>query len=891
MSKELITEDVKEESKELVYKAVVEKKKPISVIWILPLIILGILSWIAYESYMKKGTNITVVFKSAEGLKEGVTPLEYKGLQLGKVTKIDMHEDLKNVKVNILVRSDVAKYVANESSEFWIKKPTISLTKVSGLNTLISGYKIELSPKLKTQDEYEKSEEKLDFTGLDTQPNDELDNEGYYISLMASDKDNVEVGTPIFYNKFQIGEIISKEFVYEKVYFTAYIYDKFNYLINKSSKFVINEALKVNYGASGLNIELGSLYSALVGGITVVTMNKDEEKILKDEVYLLYSNKDDLKPKEYFHINFPEAKGIDEGTSIIFKGIEIGKVIEVALHKDSLNSKAFVYEEYKYLLTKNTKFFLEKPTISLEGIENLGNIIKGNYIGIEYKKGDFKNTFTAIDKKDINNVNDNIRIELLSENLNSISEKSKVYYKNIQIGKVEKYALSSDLKNVKISILIDEEYKDLVNDHNLFYDMSSKLVELKNLNLNINYSGVEPLLNGAIGLVGEKRKDSKVTKKEFKLYSSYKDVEKLKRVYNTGFIEEVEFDNDFLLKTDMAILYKNQEIGFVKDISFDDKKSKVSLFIYNEFKKYITKNSRFYKKSSVNFKASLSGVLFEVDNFSSLIDGSIELDNTSTKAFEKIQIFANEDKMNNSINSITIVFDDVEGLQKDFSQLTYKGVNVGKVTDVKLNDKEQVEVKALIYDDFDSFAKEETIYYLKKPKITLQEITNVGATIMAVNIGVIKSLKQNHQTKFQGLDEQPSVDTSHFGTIFKIEDPTASSVNLDAPVYYKNVQIGKVNKIDLSSDGSKVIVDCLIYDKYKKLIRKNSQFYDISGFEMKFSIFSGSTVESNTFTSLLKGGLVVVTPYEYEEIANPNDKFTLVKTLREDWKSISPSIK
>ena len=33
-----------------------------------------------------------------------------------------MHEDLKSVKVNILVNSDVARYVANEGSEFWIKK-------------------------------------------------------------------------------------------------------------------------------------------------------------------------------------------------------------------------------------------------------------------------------------------------------------------------------------------------------------------------------------------------------------------------------------------------------------------------------------------------------------------------------------------------------------------------------------------------------------------------------------------------------------------------------------------------------------------------------------------------------------------------------------------------
>ncbi len=874
-----------------VYEPKIEDKKAVSFIWILPLIIMGILGWIAYESYMKKGTNIRVIFKSAEGLKEGVTTLEYKGLQLGKVTKISMHEDLKSVKVNILVDNEVAKYVASEGSSFWIKKPTVSLTKISGLNTLISGYKIELSPTFKTHEEYDKGNPKYNFEGLDTQPNDELDNDGYYVSLIANDKDNVEVGTPIFYNNFQIGEITAKEFIFEKVYFTAYVYDKFNYLVNRSSQFFINEALKVSYGASGLNIEVGSLYSALVGGVTVITPDKNEAKITKEEAYILYGKKDDLKNKVFFNISFKDAAGIEQNTPIIFKGIEIGKITEVKLNKENLDSKAFIYEEYKYLLTNKTKFFVEEPSVSFDGVKNLGNIVKGNFVSLDYVKGEYKNSFTAINKKDINKSANLIKVELLSENLNSISNKSKIYYKNIEIGKVDNYVLTPDLKNVKITILIDEKYKDLINDNTLFYDMSSKLVEMKSLNLNINYSGVEPLLNGAIGLVGEKKDGAKLSNKEFKLYSSYKDVEKLKRIYNTGFTIESTFDNDFEIKQDMAIMYKNQEIGFVKEIKFDDKKSKVNLFIYSEFKKYITNKSRFYKKGVVNLKASLSGVLFEVDNFSSLIDGSIHLDTESNVTFEKPQIFSSEDEMKNSTNSITIVFDDVEGLQENFSQLTYKGVNVGKVTNVKLNEKQQVEVKAMIYDDFASFAKTGTVYFLKKPRISLQEVANAGSTIMAVNIGVIKSDNQTVQTRFDGLVNQPSVETSHFGTVFKVEDITASSVNVDAPVYYKNVQIGKVSKIDLSEDGSKVVVDCLIYDKYKKLIRKNSEFYDISGFEMKFSIFSGSKVESNTFTSLLKGGLVVVTPYEYGDIANPKDKFTLVKTLREDWKSISPSIK
>lgn len=878
--------------KAVVYKPKLVEKNKLSFIWILPLIILGVLGWIAYESYAKKGTNITVVFKSAEGLKENITPLEYKGLQLGKVTKISMHEDLQSVKVNILVNNDVARYVANEGSKFWIKKPTISLTKISGLNTLISGYKIELSPRFKTQDDYNKGAYQDYFEGLDTQPNDEWELNGYYINLIASnDKDNIEVGTPIFYNKFQIGEIVAKEFRYEKVFLSAYIYDKFNYLVNKSSKFVMNEALKVNYGASGLNIELGSLYSALVGGITVITSNKDDAKIENSDIYEVYASKDDLKNKEEFTINFTDVSGIEANTPIMFKGIEIGKILEVNLNKDVLTTKAYVYDEYKYILTDKTRFFVEEPTISLDGVKNLGNIIKGNFISLDYKNGEFSNTFNAINKKDLNKSYNTIKLELLSENLNSISLNSKVFYKNIVIGRVDNYALTPDLKNVKITVLIDSKYKDLLNDYNLFYDMSSKIVEIKSMNLNINYSGVEPLLNGAIGLIADKRGDAELTKKEFKLYNSYKEVERLKRFYNTGFTIEASFDNSFEIKQDMAIVYKNQEIGFVKDIKFDDKKSKVNLFIYSPFKKYITDKSRFYKKGVVDFKASLSGVLFEVDNFTSLIDGSIHLDTTSTQSFEKFEIYGNEDEMKNSTNSLTIVFDDVEGLQENFSQLTYKGVNVGKVKKISLNSKQQIEVKALIYDDFSSFAKEGTVFYLKKPRISLQEVANVGSTIMAVNIGVIKSESSNIQTVFKGTQNQPSVEKSHLGTVYKVEDATASSVNVDAPVYYKNVQIGKVSKIDLSEDGSKVVVDCLIFDKYTKLIRKNSEFYDISGFEMKFSILTGSKIESNTFTSLLKGGLVVVTPYEYSQLADPGEKFTLVKTLRDDWKSISPSIK
>lgn len=883
MSQEKIEHD------DLVYKAK-EKEKTVSFIWILPVIILGILAWIAYESYMKKGTNIEIVFKSAEGLKEGVTALEYKGLQLGKVTKIDIN-DINSVKVNILVKSDAAKFVASKGSRFWIKKPTISLTKVSGLSTLISGNKIEFSPRFRTVEEFDKVEEQYIFEGLDTKPLDNFLDNGYYVSLIATNKDNVQIGTPLFYNTYQIGEIVSNEFEDEKVYLKAYIYDKFNYLVNQSSKFIMNEALKVKYGPAGLKIQLGSVYSAFVGGITVVTKDKAASKIQKDENYRLYSSKEELKEKVSFNIKFLNADGIDVETPIIYKGIKIGELTHVELTPYDISTKAFLYKKYRYLLSKNSKFYISKPQVNFDEVKNLGNIVKGNYVTLIYEKGEFTDSFESQGILDIKQTQGDIRYTLYSQNLGSISQNSKVYYKNIPIGKVENYSLTNDLKQVKINILIQSKYSRLINNHTLFYDMSSKLVELKGFDLDVNYPGIKPLLNGSIAILDVKRSDKKRNKKSFKLYTSYKDVEQLKRLHNTGSTIDAYFDNSFKVKKDMAVVYKNQEIGFVKQVVFNDKKSKAKLFIYSKYKSYINKNSAFYKKGVFDFKASLNGVIFEMDNFTSLLEGSIHLEKKSKKAYKTYKIYSSKDELKNSSNTVTILFDDVEGLHEEFSMLLYKGVKVGKVTSVYLNSKEQVVVKAQIFENFSSFAKKGTIFFLKKPKISLEEVSNVGSTVMAVNIGIIQSKSSTYSTSFKGYDKMPSVEKSQYGKIFKVISPYASSVNEGAPVYYKNVKIGKVNKIDLSSDASKVIMDCLIYDKYAKFIRKNSEFYDISGFSMKFSLFSESYVESNTFTSILKGGLVVVTPVLYERKATIKDRFILHKDLRKDWQEISPSIK
>lgn len=247
--------------------------------------------------------------------------------------------------------------------------------------------------------------------------------------------------------------------------------------------------------------------------------------------------------------------------------------------------------------------------------------------------------------------------------------------------------------------------------------------------------------------------------------------------------------------------------------------------------------------------------------------------------------------MKNSSNTLSILFDDVEGLKPNFSKLTYKGVDIGKVTNISLTSKNKVLVKVQVFKNYDKFARKGTVFYLKKPKISLTEIKNVGSTIMPVDIGVISSKQSLAKNDFIGFDSLEDSKKVENGIVLKVVSNDPISIQQDAPIYYKNVQIGKVNKVKLGFYGDKTFIDCFVYDKYKHLVRINSSFYDISGLKLKFSIFSGTEIQTNTFSSLLKGGLMVVTPYDYDDIATPKDSFILQKELIKDWEKINPSIK
>jgi paraquat-inducible protein B len=69
---------------------------------------------------------------------DGKTQVLYKGIVTGVVKDRTITEDLQHVILHIEMDKRV-KHVLRENTKFWIVEPRISLSGVSGLDTLIGG--------------------------------------------------------------------------------------------------------------------------------------------------------------------------------------------------------------------------------------------------------------------------------------------------------------------------------------------------------------------------------------------------------------------------------------------------------------------------------------------------------------------------------------------------------------------------------------------------------------------------------------------------------------------------------------------------------------------------------------------------------------------------------
>jgi paraquat-inducible protein B len=169
----------------------VSRRRHVSVIWIIPIIAVGIGIWLAWDTLSKEGPTIKVTFDSAEGLQPGQSQLKYKDIGFGTVKSLDLTPDKYHVVVTISTTRE-AEPLLTDKAVFWVVKPRLFAGSISGLDTVLSGSYVGLSPGPSG------GAPKHEFVGQEDPPILEEHIPGHIFELRSPRIGSISVGSPIF---------------------------------------------------------------------------------------------------------------------------------------------------------------------------------------------------------------------------------------------------------------------------------------------------------------------------------------------------------------------------------------------------------------------------------------------------------------------------------------------------------------------------------------------------------------------------------------------------------------------------------------------------------------------------------------------------------------------
>jgi paraquat-inducible protein B len=239
---------------------------------------------------------------------------------------------------------------------------------------------------------------------------------------------------------------------------------------------------------------------------------------------------------------------------------------------------------------------------------------------------------------------------------------------------------------------------------------------------------------------------------------------------------------------------------------------------------------------------------------------------------------------------ITIEFDEVAGIKPDDTTIAVRGVTVGRVRSMELTeDHRHVLVHVRLSLANSSIARQDTIFWLVRPEVSLENISALSTVVSGPYIEA-KPGTGAPATTFKGLDKAPVSVAPGIEII--LHAVRVDQLTGESPVSYRGIQVGVVRDIQLSNDADTADVKLHIWDRYAPLIRANSQFWMTKAADIQGGLFSGIKLKLNSVRTLLTGGVSFATPDK--NAGNPvssGAQFFLNEQPKEEWLKWSPKIR
>ena len=318
----------------------------VSLIWLVPVIAALVGLSLVINAWMQRGPDITISFQTAEGLEPGKTVVKYKDVVIGKVTTIRLAPDHHRVIVKVDLEKSVSD-IAVSDTRFWVVRPRIGLGGVSGIDTLLSGSFIGV-------DVGDSKQPQFDFTGLENPPSVTHDAQGKSFILHSGDLGSLDIGSPIYFRRLQVGRVASYKLNDDGKGVTVQVfvespYDKF---VTTDSRFWNASGVDVSLGADGLKLNTQSLATVLAGGVSFLDApgpHPSTTPASENATFTLFDTQanamapPDGEPR-YIRMRFDQPlRGLAVNAPVEFLGVNIGNVVSIRMDYDEKTGNFPIY--------------------------------------------------------------------------------------------------------------------------------------------------------------------------------------------------------------------------------------------------------------------------------------------------------------------------------------------------------------------------------------------------------------------------------------------------------------------------------------------------------------------------------------------------------------------
>lgn len=176
-------------------------------------------------------------------------------------------------------------------------------------------------------------------------------------------------------------------------------------------------------------------------------------------------------------VRFNDVSGLRVGqTPVKYRGVQVGEVIDMRLSEDRKQAliRIRLHDSAGALAREGARFWIVRPHVGWGAVTGLATVLTGPEIqvlpaGAEAPPAD---SFLGLEAAPVGLESDGLKLVLRASRPKAIRANTPLYYRGVEVGVVQKIALSPNTAAADLHVIVDRRYAPLVREGSVFWNTS-----------------------------------------------------------------------------------------------------------------------------------------------------------------------------------------------------------------------------------------------------------------------------------------------------------------------------------------------------------------------------------------------------------------------------------